>query len=291
MEAQNQNPQPPSKTLPSTPLFDWILKSIYGLPASITTVTGWWKTGKTDFALSLKEHTQKLGLIREFSSNIECDDPEITFVDNFQDFDMWEFNSKKTKLFFYDEVIESSGSRDAMTTLNKMWVRRIPQISKARLHIVAITQEENLMDSIFRNQTFSRGIWRKAKKDRVTFQSLYLRRNKLFSFNNIPRTNIHFDPYHTATFHIEGANLRFENLSRPMQVLIRYGEGKSFRDIQGELGLDHVNMVRQDLQVVCRMVSKMWLEKPDQASKAEKLIADPNCEVIPIKPQGRAKQQ
>jgi len=215
-----------------------------------------------------------MGLIQDFASNIETKDSTISFIDNFQQFDLWEFETKHRKLFLYDEVMESSASRDAMTTLNKNWVRRIGQFSKGRLHLVAITQAEMLMDSIFRNPIFNRGLWIKENITTLTFQSPYISHNHRFLFQDIPKTHIDYDPYLSASFHLVGSNEGFPYLPKPMQVLALYSEGKSFREIQKIVGEGSPQQVKQDLVLICRVIVKQWRDKAGQDLKIKGMLKE-----------------
>jgi hypothetical protein len=248
-----------------------ILHRLYGTPASVTLVTGKWKTGKTDFSLFLTELTKQEGLIREFASNIETTNSCIQFVNDFQRFDYWVYANRHTKMFLYDEAVESSPRRKAMSGINVGWVQRIPQLSKGRCHLVVIVQEENLADSVFLNPTFNRGLWRKIRKETVVFNARWL--DKTMMWENLPRTNIVFDPYLGATFKIESLNTNFQMLPLPLKVLQLYAEGNSFTKIQALLNIEHPNTVKRKLQQACKAVSLTLSQQPTEGNKVIE-----NCE-------------
>lgn len=231
----------------------WILNKIYGSPASITLVSGNWKTGKTDFALLLTEMVKQQGLISSFATNIETSNSPIEFVHDFSHFDLWLYSNRNRKMFLYDEIVESSPRRSAMSGLNVGWVRRIPQLSKGKCHLVAITQEVNLGDSIFVNPIFLRGHWRKLNKKNVVFFSRSF--NKSIRFSNIPACQIGFDPYRIAHFSIEDTSIFSQILPLSLKVLTLYGQGFSFPKIQKELQIEHPQQVKRELIKACKTVT------------------------------------
>lgn len=267
------------RTLP--PSLEKILKTLYGLPASVVIISGYWKTGKTDFSLSVREWIDELDLVHNFASNVETQDPAIEFINDFQNWDYWTLKNRSPKLYIYDESIESSPRRGAMSRVNVGWVKRIPQLSKGRVHLLVLTQEENLTDSVFFNPAFLRGHFRKLSKTVVEFSSKYYVGGKPFVFRDVPRTSVSFDPYLGAAFHLEGENLRFPNLPRPLKVSSLYGEGKSFLQIQKELGINNPNSVKQDLRLICNLVKRIYLERPQEVEKISEEIRK-ESELTPV---------
>jgi hypothetical protein len=245
-----------------------ILRFLYNKPASVTLITSpqfGWKTGKTDFGLKLTEFTEELGIIKEFAGNIETKDSHITFIQDFPNFDYWCFANHHPKMMLYDEAIESSPRRSAMTSLNVGWVKRIPQLSKGHCHLLVIAQTSELIDSIFQFPTFYRGTWIKIELKTVVLKAPWLHHE--IKFGNLPRTNINFDPYLGATFKMEGTNVVFGMLPLPLKVLTLYAEGNSFTTIQGKLGIDHVETVRRKLQQACRAVSLTLSQQPSDGNR------------------------
>jgi hypothetical protein len=201
-----------------------ILNKIYGLPASVSVITQihGWKYGKTDYAFLLTELTRELGLIDEFASNTETyGENKIAFINDFVGYDRWLIHNKRRKMFIYDEVIESSQKRRAMSSTNIQWVKRIPQLSKGRCHIVAVTQALKLTESTFFNWTFLRGIWTKLDKTTVKFSNpQWFTRDYLF--NDIPKTNIEFDQYQIATF-LDRGGATTDNFNFPIYNKVKSG--------------------------------------------------------------------
>lgn len=242
-----------------------ILNYLYNKPASVTMIASpaiGWKTGKSDWGLKLTEFTKQLGIIREFAGNIETKDSEIKFIQDFPNFDFWMLQNHTPKMFLYDEAIESSPKRSAMSSLNVGWVRRIPQLSKGHCHLIVIAQTAELADSIFQFPTFYRGTWIKLNLKTLVLRAPWLDKQTLWK--NVPRTNINFDPYQGATFKMEGSSMAFDMLPLPLKVLNMYGQGKSFTDIQKELSIDHPNTVKRKLMQACKAVSLTLSQQPSE---------------------------
>lgn len=164
-------------------------------------------------------------------------------------FKLWTKRTSFKKLFLYDEVTESAPARGAMTKLNVEWVRTIPQLSKGRCHLIAITQEENYADSIFWRSNFCYGIWRKLSKTIVILTNSKVVKEGYKSIG-VPRTNIKFYPYTEATFSLEPKSL--DMLPKELQALKLYGEGLSFRDIQEKLQLQYPIDAQRLLRKACQ---------------------------------------
>ncbi len=264
-------------SLPITPNLKYVLNRVYGLPASITSLTGLWKTGKTDFALTLSQYVRELGLITNIASNVETTSPPelapVKFIDNFSSFDLWLYSDNQRKMFLYDEVVESAPSRGAMTSLNVGWVRRIPQLSKGRCHLVAITQEENLGDSVFINPSFNRGTWKKLQKTVVQFHSSFMG-GDYFEFGNLPKTSINFDPYHPASFHMENPNEYLTSSSIPLKVLVMYSRGLSLGKIAEELKIDKINPRQTVLRELRRGIRAILVTMSVHPSDGKKVLAE-----------------
>jgi len=256
-----------------------IVNFIYNKPASVTIIssprTGW-KTGKTDWGLELAEITDEMGIISEFASNIETEDTPnikpILFIQDFPNFDFWANKDHHPKMFLYDEAIESSPRRSAMTSLNVGWVKRIPQLSKGHCHLVVIAQTAELIDSIFQFPTFYRGTWIKVRKKTLVFRAPWL--NKEYLWNKVPRTNHVFDPYLGATFKMEGSTSSYDLLPLPLKVLHLYGQGESFTDIQKALSIEHPETVRRKLIQACKAVSLTISQQPSEGNKLKEICEE-----------------
>jgi hypothetical protein len=221
-----------------------ILKRIYGLPASVTLVTQFhgWKLGKTDFAFLLTEMCKKYEIIDEFSSNTETD--HYPLIKDFTNFDYWANHNSSRKMFIFDEVIESAQRRRAMSNINIEWVRRIPQLSKNRCHLVIVTQSIRLMDSAFLDWTFLRGVWLKKALKVVNFHNPHMFDHD-YLFTNVPKTDVKFDPYQIASFDARGILKDDPNreLTRDEQIVLDFKKGLRPNTLAHKYGLGHESVL------------------------------------------------
>jgi hypothetical protein len=229
-----------------------ILRSIYNLPASVIVVRGEWKTGKTDFALFTAQVLRELGLITHIGSNIEVykdtafnepDNLNVNYIDALNTLKVWASAVGK-KLFIYDEVIESMPSRSSMSRLNVSWLRFLPQLSKLHTHLIVITQERSLIDSIFKNKIFNRGEWDKISLTTAVFRSRSLG-IRGYILKNVPKTMFIFNPYKIASFQLEQSSTAFETLPRTLQVAKLLSEKRTIGYITNQLGIQHLQVYRE----------------------------------------------
>jgi hypothetical protein len=243
-----------------------ILNKIYGLPASVSVITQihGWKYGKTDFGFLLTELTRELDLIDEFASNTETyGEYKLPLINDFVGYDRWLIHNKRRKMFIYDEVIESSQRRRAMSSINIQWVKRIPQLSKGKCHIVAITQAPRLTESTFFNWTFLRGIWTKLSKTVVEFKNPQWF-DEAFEFSNIRRTKVEFDQYQIATFLDRGGSS--EDFSNNIQEPIT-DEDKAIVDfINGMMPVPIAHKYKVDKKTVYSWIIKRLNERRKESS-------------------------
>lgn len=262
--------------LNQTPKFRSIINRIYTHPASIIVITGDWKTGKTDFALWIFELLRQLGYVSKCASNIEIykdyqhneriDEP-VKLIESMTDLKVW-VQEYGRKLFIYDEAIESSPSRDAMTTLNKAWLKFIPQLSKTHTHLLVLTQEQALIDSIFKNPTFSWGFWRKATKKIAIFRSEKLRIKK-YVLKDVPPTHIIFDPDKIATFNQDTSSKNFNMMPRTLQVATMLMNYRTQGQIEQALSIDRTG-IRREMRKICRILVSLC-QQPTEGKEIAKL--------------------
>jgi len=186
-----------STAIVSESLLDACLKRVYDAPASITVVTGKWKTGKTDLSLriSFDELKSRLGIIKEVATNIKLQHPEIKYIDNFEDFEFWVFQNKRPKIFIYDEAIKSTPSRRAMSEINTKWLEYVPELSKGRCHLIVVTQEVDFTEKLFLHPTFVRAQW--IKLDKTVADLLISGDQHVYRFNGIQKKTVPFAPQFT----------------------------------------------------------------------------------------------
>jgi hypothetical protein len=224
-------------------MWETALRKVYGGLASVTTVEGEWKTGKTDFALHLIEECRRLGLISDAGANITCykdkectipDDINVKYVDNFAQLGTWLFTGRR-KMLIYDEAITSTPSRRAMSAMNTTWLKYIPELSKGRCHLVVITQEEDVTEKVFFHPTFHVASWEKIATSRKNpqFRKMVRLRGKDYQkpivFKSLPPTQIIFDPYRSATWKMEAS---IEDINDDdIKVTMDYASKLSYDDI------------------------------------------------------------
>ena len=214
----------------SLELWESCLKKLFDLPASVILITGLWKTGKTDFALLLYEELRRLGIIGKGASNIETKASDMLCIQSMPLLKRWIFGDTISKLFIYDEAIKGTPKRRAMGNLNVAWLQDIiPELSKGRAKLIVVTQEIDLTESVFYHPTFCRGVFRKISKRIVVVRSKLL--DGEYSFRDIPRTRIDFDPFHQAPFNLvesledQKPLMDFDSLEDDMKIALWYSEG------------------------------------------------------------------
>lgn len=250
-----------------------ILKSIYDTPAGVTIIAGNWKTGKTDFALKLYEDLQVLALIHEAAGNVqiykdkECTIPsneKMQFIDNFAMLKAWMFKNLNRKLFVYDEAMKNAPSKKAMTQLNSEWQRIIPELSKGKVHLLAITQEESMTEKIFGHPTFCIARWTKIalsprhpqyrKCVRVSSKGLM----RKYEFRNLNRTSLNFNPYRSAEWTMEPAEIETGVLPLDLQIAKAYSDGLTFGKIAEKFGMGQDRTaVQRELRSALRALFRM----------------------------------
>lgn len=221
-------------------------------PASVSVITGKWKTGKSDFALFLAvdELRDRLNFVEEVGSNIQTDDPAVAYVDNFVDLDTWLFRDRKRKVFIFDEALKAAPSRSAMSKLNVKWMQYVPELSKARTHLFVITQEEAYMEKLFIHPTFIRARWvKKSLKTVDLISQLY--HGDVCRFDDLPKSKVSFDPYCIATWQMEPTG-EAAIVDDDIRVAIEYANGGKTHEIMEKYGLkyrcDLTNAIRRALK-------------------------------------------
>ena len=245
-----------------TDLYRRVLNTIYDVPAGVTIIKGRWKTGKTDFALKLYEELKTLELVHEAAGNVqlfedrECNtasNKDLQYIDNFMMLKGWMFRNLHRKLFVYDEAMKNAPSKKAMTQLNSEWQRVIPELSKGKVHLIAITQEESMTEKIFGHPTFCISRWTKIAlaprhpqyRKRVKVSSKGLMRS--YEFSNLNRTALHFNPYRSADWTMEPAEIETGNLPLELQIAKAYADGLSTVQIceKFDMGVDRTAVTRE----------------------------------------------
>lgn len=245
-----------------------LLKHYKDTPASVSVVSGKWKTGKTDFALFLAvdELRDRLGVVEEVASNIRADDPSVSYINNFVDLDTWLFRNRKRKVFIFDEALKAAPSRSAMSKLNVKWMQYVPELSKARCHLFVITQEEAYMEKLFIHPTFIRARWiKKSLKTVDLISQLY--HGEVCRFNDIPKSKVSFDPYCIATWQMEPAG-EAAIIDDDIRIAIEYANGGKTHEIMEKYGLkyrcDLTNAIRRALKKMYNVYQRGEGNEPQQ---------------------------
>lgn len=229
-----------------------LLKHYKDTPASVSVISGKWKTGKSDFSLFLAvdELRDRLGVIKEVGSNIKTDDTTIAYINNFVDLETWLFRNRDRKVFIFDEALKAAPSRSAMSKLNVKWMQFVPELSKARCHLFVITQEEAYMEKLFIHPTFIRARWVKRTLKVVDLIS-QLYHGEVCRFNDIPKSKVSFDPYCIATWQMEPTR-EAVIIDDDVKIAIEYANGGKSHDIIEKYGLKYrcelTNAIRRALK-------------------------------------------
>lgn len=263
------------------PFWDGCLMKLYKeSPASISVISGKWKTGKTDFALfmAVDELRDRLNVVEEVGSNIQTDDPGVIFINNFAALETWLFRNKKRKVFIFDEALKAAPSRSAMSRLNVKWLEYVPELSKARTHLFVITQEESFMEKLFLHPTFVRARW--IKRNLKTVDLISQEFDGVCRFNDVPKSKISFDPYRIATWQMEPDGEQFV-VDNDILVALAYARGEKTHEIMQKFGLKY----RSDFtNAIKRALNKMYSvykrgersEAPEDTTKTNEAVALPS---------------
>ena len=263
------------------PFWDECLIKLYKeSPASISVISGKWKTGKTDFALflAIDELHDRLKIVEEVGSNIQTDDTSITYINNFVDLETWLFRNKRRKVFIFDEALKAAPSRSAMSRLNVKWLEYVPELSKARTHLFIITQEESFMEKLFLHPTFVRARWIKLNLKTVDLISQQF--DGICRFNDVPKTRVSFDPYRIATWQME-PDAEMSVVDNDILAALAYARGEKTHEIMQKFGFRYRS---EFTNAIKRAINKMYsvhkrgerAEAPENTTKTDEALALPS---------------
>ncbi len=245
-------------------LLDQCLRKIYDSPASITIVTGKWKTGKTDFALRLAwdELKNRLNLIQHVASNVKTD--VVQYIDNFDDLAIWMFQNRQRKAFIYDEAVKSTPSRKAMSQVNTKWLEFAPELSKGRCHLIVVTQEPDFTEKLFLHPTFVRAQW--VKVDKTVADLIITGESDIIRFEGIPKTTVQFDPYAIAVWKLNRReSFIFDVLDQDIKIALDYANMKS-HEVMEKYGLTHRFQLKLAVQKAIKKMFNMLQTSKVKAS-------------------------
>lgn len=228
----------------------YALHKLFDYP-SVVLIGGKWKTGKTDFGLFIAETLLKMlfgqgagTMISEVATNIETDNKIFKHVYDLVTLRQWLYATNKRKLYILDEASEHLPSRRAMTKKTVSFIQLIPEISKAHARMIVIGHQLLTIDKTFLDEVWCRGVFiKKNLKTAQLFSGLIV---KPMSFQNIPPTNIKFDPYAIAPFQEKpSGKVIFKDEDR--QLLWDWSNGKTYKDL-GVHPMKVNRMVRKYIQ-------------------------------------------
>jgi len=269
-----------SQTLEQFTVWEQTLRNIYDAPASVSVVTGEWKSGKTNFALYLAfdELKETLNLVNHVGTNVKVFkdhsynelDERIQYVDNFNDLEIFLFQDRKPKALIFDEAIKSAPSRKAMSQMNTKWLEYVPELSKAKCHLIVVTQAKDYTESIFLNPIFAKTEWHKISKTSVELR-IFKSKIERYRFHDVPPTCLIYDPYSQATWKLQ-AELKIESLPLPLKIMFDYGHGLSGDELRQKYGLSSRTQAMRYVQEGIRLVEQLFSAKLQDAEKGNNTI-------------------
>jgi hypothetical protein len=260
MQNRTLNPILPPKE------FAKLMSRIYHKRMSVTVIKGVPQSGKTDFLLTMMDYLHNNGIIEEFATNATVLDCSwIKKIESLTALKQWGYSNSKSKFFGYDELIESTTNRRAMSDLNVAWVQNLPQISHQLMHICALVQEEiggkRYYESVFLDPVYLRGVWYKEKRDVAVFKShFYKEWEDGYRLRDIPRTCIKFDRDTQATFKLNSsAGLNdISLLPKTMQVAVLYARDEcGYEEVKKATGLTENKQVQREIKKALRLLLQL----------------------------------
>jgi len=190
--------------------FNGLLKQVYGKHESIfTCVVGENETGKTDFNLLQMERLHDLGIYHGFGSNmatLKADFP-IDIITDFKTLEhtcrMLNPDPKKyglKKYLFLGSEIGKWAPRDKAWK-NSDLIDKLQTVRKYGLSM--LTDAIDRIDARVLSKRFFAGLFEKPFKDNKRFATYEdWTTGRIHQFKGIPKTQIEYDTYETANFHM-----------------------------------------------------------------------------------------
>ena len=191
---------------------EWIkiLKRIFEHEAIIIIVKGFWKHGKTNVALKLMEDCLEIGIIQIGATNIRIKESDkIRFIEDMPSLKEFHYDDSinpKHKMYIFDEAGKLALRRSAMSKENREWMKFIPELSKGRMKLVVVTQQEFMTDSIFTETEFTRAVFTASKHEKYGYSigiESELLDTSLIYIQKFPKCKIKYMPYGSAEFYLE----------------------------------------------------------------------------------------
>ncbi len=224
-----------------------ILKKIFKHDALIMLIVGFWKTGKTNVGLKIAEDAKKFGLIKKIGTNIKVQDaPDIKIIEDIETLKEFHFDdpiNPTHKCFIFDEAGKHTLKRRAMGKANVQWMGFIPELSKGRMKLIVISQNEFITDSIWTQQEFTRVLIETRKHPDYGYSiiinadpSLNLER-PYDIINDFEKTKIKYSPYENAEWFTDKQEMKKEQKLLCCEIAYEYSvENKSTTQIANERG-------------------------------------------------------
>jgi hypothetical protein len=140
----------------------------------------------------------------------------------------WLYSNDHTKLYILDEANEHLAGRRAMSGKNVGFIQLIPEISKAHAKLLIIGHQLLTIDKTLINEVWCRGAFIKLGLKKAYLISSLL--PQPYTFDNIPKTSISFDPYVLAPFQESPTGkLLFKN--KDLELMYEWANGKTYKDL------------------------------------------------------------
>jgi hypothetical protein len=215
--------------------FATIFRVLFRIPG-VVLIEGEGKIGKTDLALWITEQMLKISIRQnetiipsksDIASNIDTKSyyPQISDSISLK---QWMYNNNHRKAFIMDEANEYLTNLRVMSTLNVGFTRLLPQVTKAHCRMIIVGHDFQGIDKNILRHAWCKGMFRKTSLKSAEVISNLL--PKTYSFRNIPRTNVPFDPYAIAPFteKPEG-KIFFKDTDR--QLLWDWSTGRTIKEL------------------------------------------------------------
>lgn len=218
-----------------------ILRVLFKVPG-VVLIGGAGKSGKTDFALKISDdllkvpsYHQETGKPTEYlissehdiASNIDTFDhyPQISDLVSIK---QWLYHNNHRKLYLFDEATEHLTSKRTMSSQNVGFMKLLPQVTKAHARMMVIGHNLLRVDKSLYDEAWCKGIFLKmGLKNAQLISTLF---PKPFTFNQIQRTKVKFDPYAVAPFtERPQGSVYFKDAD--LQVLWDWSNGATYKDL------------------------------------------------------------
>jgi len=182
-----------------------IFRVLFRVPG-VVLIEGEGKIGKTDCGLWISEKLLKISIRQnetlvssseDIASNIDTKGQYKQISDSFS-LKQWMYSNNHRKAYLMDEANEYLTNLRVMSALNVGFTRLLPQVTKAHCRMIIIGHDFQGIDKNILRHAWCKGMIRKTGLKTAEVISNLLPR--IYSFKNIPRTTVRFDPYAIAPF-------------------------------------------------------------------------------------------